>query len=282
MYRLTLLDPVDYLVIGHITRDLTPEGPRLGGTVAYAGLTARALGLRVGIVTSWDEQMPLGPLAEIPIVNVPSERTTTFEHIFAPDGRILKLRHRAENLDLNVIPDAWRNAAIVHLGPVAQEVEPNLVRHFPSALIGLTPQGWLRTWHQDRNVRPTEWPEASFVLDQAGAVVISVEDVGEDESRIEEMATYSRVLAVTEQSKGSRLYWHGDVRRFPAPEMEEVDATGAGDIYAAAFFTRLITTRDPWEAARFATQLASFSITRKGIDGIPTSKEIESCIVEVF
>lgn len=282
MYRLTLLDPVDYLVIGHITRDLTPEGPRLGGTVAYAGLTARALGLRVGIVTSWDEQMPLGPLAEIPIVNVPSERATTFEHIFAPDGRILKLRHRAENLDLNIIPDAWRNAPIVHLGPVAQEVEPNLVRHFPSALIGLTPQGWLRTWRPDQNIRPTEWPEASFVLDQAGAVVISVEDVGEDESRIEEMATYSRVLAVTEQSKGSRLYWHGDVRRFPAPEMEEVDATGAGDIYAAAFFTRLLTTRDPWEAARFATQVASFSISRKGLDGIPTQKEIESCIVEVF
>ncbi len=48
------LDPVDYLVIGHIARDLTPSGPRLGGTVAYSGLTARALGLRVGIVTSWD------------------------------------------------------------------------------------------------------------------------------------------------------------------------------------------------------------------------------------
>ncbi len=74
------------------------------------------------------------------------------------------------------------------------------------------------------------------MLDKAGAVVISLEDVDENETRIEEMATYSKVLAVTESSRGARLYWHGDVRRFLATEVEEVDPTGAGDIFAAAFF----------------------------------------------
>lgn len=44
--------PVDYLVIGHVTQDLTPSGPVLGGTAAYAALTARAMGLRVGVVTA--------------------------------------------------------------------------------------------------------------------------------------------------------------------------------------------------------------------------------------
>jgi sugar/nucleoside kinase (ribokinase family) len=131
-------------------------------------------------------------------------------------------------------------------------------------------------------VRPTEWPEASFVLEQAGAAVISVEDVDEDEKIIGEMATYSQVLAVTENSMGSRLYWHGDVRRFSALDLQEVDATGAGDIYATAFFTRLYTTRDPWESARFASQLASISITRPGLEGIPTPEEVQDCMIEVF
>ena len=36
MLQLNALEPVDYLVIGHLTRDLTAEGPRLGGTAAYA------------------------------------------------------------------------------------------------------------------------------------------------------------------------------------------------------------------------------------------------------
>ena len=40
------VEPVDYLAVGHITIDQTPDGPRLGGSVAYAALTAQALGLR--------------------------------------------------------------------------------------------------------------------------------------------------------------------------------------------------------------------------------------------
>jgi len=53
-------------------------------------------------------------------------------------------------------------------------------------------------------------------------------------------------------------------------------------VFAAAFFVRLFTTRDPWEAARFATLLASRSVTRIGLDGIPTSREIEECMLEVL
>jgi sugar/nucleoside kinase (ribokinase family) len=64
--------------------------------------------------------------------------------------------------------------------------------------------------------------------------------------------------------------------------VEEVDATGAGDIFAAAFFIRLFNTRDPWEAARFATALAAYSVTRVGLNGIPTKNEIESCLMEVL
>jgi sugar/nucleoside kinase (ribokinase family) len=61
-----------------------------------------------------------------------------------------------------------------------------------------------------------------------------------------------------------------------------VDATGAGDIFTAGFFVRLYQTRDPWEAARFATHLAAYSVTRRGLHGIPTHAEIEHCKMEVL
>jgi hypothetical protein len=282
MYRSTSLQRVDYLVIGHLTLDLVPGGPRLGGTAAYASLTALALGLRVGIVTSWGTELPLGPLASIPIINLPTEKSTTFENIATPEGRIQFVRSVAPSLDLNLIPDPWLNAPILHLGPVAQEVEPTLVRHFPNSLIGLTPQGWLREWDSEGRVTSTEWPESDFVLRQAGAAVISAEDVDNDEARIEEMATSCKVLAVTEGAGGARLFWNGDVRRFRASEYQEIDGTGAGDIFAAAFFFRLYMTRDPWEAARFATQLSAPSVTRIGLDSIPTAEEIKACLAEVL
>jgi sugar/nucleoside kinase (ribokinase family) len=282
MFKPVLLQPVDYLAIGHITSDISPLGAYMGGTVTYAALTARALGLRVGIVTSFGGEAPPSELNDIPLINYPSDHSTTFENIKTTQGRIQFIRHIASAINLNLIPDPWRNAPIVHLAPVAQEVEPTLVRHFPTALIGITPQGWLRAWNSEGRVSPTEWPEATFVLQRAGAAVISLEDVGRDENRIEEMAASCPILAVTEGAQGTRLYWHGDVRRYRPPEVEEVDSTGAGDIFAAAFFTRLQTTRDPWEAARFATQLAAFSVTRPGLSSIPTSQEIQECMVEVF
>jgi sugar/nucleoside kinase (ribokinase family) len=115
-----------------------------------------------------------------------------------------------------------------------------------------------------------------------GAAVLSVEDLEKDERRIDEMAALCHVLAVTEGNQGARLYWNGDVRRFRPPRVEVVDETGAGDIFAACFFARLSTTRDPWEAARFATQLSAISVSRPGLAGIPTPEEIEACTVEVY
>ena len=282
MHQILPLQPIDYLIIGHLAVDRTSNGLQLGGTATYAGLTAQALGLRVGIVTSWGTEIPVGPLATIPIVSFPSEHSTTFENVYTPDGRIQYLHSIAAPIHLNVIPDPWKNAAIVHLCPIAQEVDPSLVRNFPTALIGVTPQGWLRTWDASNRVRSTEWPEAAFVLQRAGAAVVSIEDIEHDKSRIDEMAAACRVLAVTEGANGTRLYWNGDIRRFRPPDVNEIDATGAGDIFATAFFIRLFTTRDPWEAARFATILAANSVTRVGLDSIPTAEEIQECMVEVY
>ena len=276
------LEPIDYLVIGHLSVDLTSNGPRLGGTAVYAALTAKALGMRVGIVSSWGMEIPIGSLKNIPLVNFPTDVSTTFENVYTPQGRVQFLRNNASGLDYYQVPEKWRSANIIHLAPVAQEVEPGMVRNFPEAFIGVTPQGWMRAWQGDGRVYTTEWPEASFVLERADAAVMSIEDVGGDESRVDEMAASCKVLVVTEAADGVRLFWNGDVRRFRPPAVKEVDPTGSGDIFAAAFFTRLFMTRDPWEAGRFATALSAFSVTRTGLDSIPTPEEINACMVEVF
>ena len=278
----TSIDPIDYLIIGHLTCDTQPIGCQLGGTAAYAALTARNLGLRPGIVTSYGPEISLEPLEGIPVVNLASDRSTTFENIHTETGRQQTILAVAENLGYHNIPESWRSTPIIHLAPIAKEIDSSIVRSLTNPLLGITPQGWLREWDQAGKVHHAEWPEAVFVMRHAGAVVISVADVGYDESIIEEFASACPVLAVTESDEGSRIYWNGDVRRFKPPQVAEIDTVGSGDIFAAAFFVRLYTTRDPWEAARFATQLAAFSVTRQGMNSIPTIDEIESCLVEVM
>ncbi len=276
------LEPVDYLVIGHVARDLTPKGSILGGTAAYSALTARALGLRVGVVTATGDDLSLGPLNGIPFVSIKSVSSTTYENIYSENGRVQYLRAQASRIDIKRIPDTWRSTSIIHLGPIANEVDSVLPDSFSPNLLGLTPQGWMRQWDSNGRVSPCEWTNSESALSQAGAVVISREDVNGDDELIEHMAGQTRILVVTEGAAGAVLYWHGDRRRFRAPTVREVDATGAGDIFAAAFFIRLLNTRDPWEATRFATLLASHSVERVGLDGIPTSLEIEQCAMVVI
>ncbi len=282
MFHVVSLEPVDYLAIGHLSVDLTANGPTLGGSVAYAALTARALGLRVGVVTAWGNELPLTALEGIPVVAAPAEHSTTFENIYTDSGRVQYIRHLAPKIDFSLVPEPWRRARIVHIAPLAQEVDPVLPSTFRATLLGLTAQGWLRTWDESGRVAPCEWPQADFALQNCAAAVLSVEDVGHDEEKLEWMAHHSRLLAVTDGALGSRLFWSGDSRRFRPPKVREVDATGAGDIFAAAFFIRLSETRDPWEAARFATNLASYSVTRPGLMGVPTAQEIHTCLMEIL
>ena len=281
MSDLALLEPVDYLVIGHVAHDLTPEGPRLGGTAAYSALTAMALGLRVGIVTASGPETSLADLEDIPIISIESPNSTIFENIYTEQGRIQYLRGQATRIDFNLVPEVWRRAPIIHLGPIANEMDAVLPETFAPDLLGLTPQGWMRQWDSECRVSRGEWQDADAALARANAVVISREDVNGDDELIERMAHQTRVLVVTESAAGAVLYWNGDRRRFSAPKVKEVDATGAGDVFAAAFFYRLLNTRDPWEATRFATRLASCSVTRPGLEGIATKGEVAVCMIEV-
>jgi len=282
MDQIAKLEPIDYLVIGHITRDLTPEGPIMGGTASFSTLTAKAVGLKVGVVTSWGCDIPLGPMGKIPIINQPTETSTTFKNISTSNGRLQIIQNIAKPLHNASIPSNWFNTPIVHLGPIAREIAPELVELFPNSMIGVTPQGWLRSWDDDGRIIMSEWQESTQVLKNCQVAIISIEDVGGNESTIESMTSKCPIFVVTEGHLGSRVYWHGDVRRFNAPKVNEIDSTGAGDIFSAAFFIQFNKTGNPWEAARFATQLASLSVTRQGVAGVPTKDEVQVAFSEVF
>jgi sugar/nucleoside kinase (ribokinase family) len=274
--------PLDYLMIGHLTIDRTPMGDTLGGTALYSALTARALGLNAAILTSYGQELNLNILGDIPLENIKTGRSTTFENISTESGRSQRIFHTASKINPDQVPDKWQKAQIVHLGPVAQEIDYGVIDYFSSSFIGLTPQGWMRQWDQDGWVTSAGWPQFGEVLAKVDAAVISMEDIGADESILAEMVSICPALAVTEGAEGVRMYWNGDVRRFRPQEVDSVDTVGAGDIFAAALFTRMVATRDPWGAARFATNLAAYSVTRTGVLSIPTESEIKSSLVEVL
>lgn len=274
--------PIDYLLIGHITHDLKNGSYTPGGTVTFSGITAKALGYRVGIVTSLPDECDYSYLDGIQVHRIPAAQPTTFKNIQTDKGREQLAFAKAEILDYPMIPLEWRDTPIVHLGPVLQEVDLGLLEQFPKSFVGVTPQGWLRNVEDDNRVTYLPWTDNLDALSLTDATIISVEDVRGDEDAIEAFAQVNKVLVVTEGYNGARLYWNGDVRSFTAPKVTQVDPTGAGDIFAASFFTRLCETKNPWEAAKFAVSIASASVSRPGLAGIPTRAEINQAKVEVL
>ncbi len=275
--HLSLVTELDYLVIGHVTRDLVDGTFTVGGTVSYAARTVRALGCRVGVVTSASPDLDLSQVLDGALITrFPATTTTTFKNIYISDGRRQVLHTVAETLVPEMVPPNWR-AAIVHLGPVARECAPALVNAFGNAFVGVTPQGWMRRWDQAGRVSCCQWEEAEKLLARADAVVLSEEDVAGDEALVAQYAAQTRLLVVTRGAAGCTVYTGGQSRRFPAPAMPEVDPTGAGDIFAATFFVWLQRRGDPWMAARFANCVAARSVTRAGLSGTPSPEEVACC-----
>lgn len=275
-------NPINYLVIGHITQDLVEGGVLLGGTASYATLTANALNQRTALITSCPKWLALPELNQIRIFRKYSQYATTFENIEKEGKRQQHVHQTAAMIGNDDIPEEYLNAKIVHLGPIAGEIYPTIIDLFPNAFIGITPQGWMREWKADGQVHYRHWSNPDALLKRADAVVLSIEDLQGNENLINEYAHSTRVLAVTEGKDGARIYWNSDVHHITAPKVDLCDPTGAGDVFAAVFFTRLFATRNPWEAGEQAVQLASQSVARVGLSGIPTKKEVQNSSVEVI
>ncbi|MCA1647924.1 MAG: PfkB family carbohydrate kinase [Chloroflexi bacterium] len=271
---------IEYLLLGHVTVDrLDDKRVALGGTATYAALTARNMGARVGVHTSAAYEPGLiDTLGGVLVARMPAEFTTCFVNEYIDSKRRQTIESVAEKLSYEQILPEWRNPPVVHLGPLNQELDASLVSRFPRSLIGVTPQGWMRAWDADGLVRQVEWADAARVLAKADAVIISEDDVPH-KSVIDDWASRARMLVVTLGEGGCNVYRRGEPEVFHSAAFKsanEVDPTGAGDVFAAAFLWHLHKSGGDWQmAADWANCVASFVVERRGVAGVPKLAEVE-------
>ena len=264
----------DFLAIGHMTRDRTPDGFASGGAVTYGALTAQGMGLKAAIVTSASvDNQTSSNTRDIPVHEVPATETTTFHNVYSGGKRIQFLEGIGSPIMPNDVPVSWRSAPLVLLGPVVGEVTSQMALSFPDSLVVASIQGWLRRWDFEGRVTPKPW-EGREVLPHIDAAVVSIGDIG-DRRLIDLWAKITPVLIVTMGGEGARLHseggWH-DIAPFPTTE---VDSTGAGDVFAGAYLAKYHETRQPLESARFASCAASFCVEADGVAGIPTVAQVQ-------
>jgi sugar/nucleoside kinase (ribokinase family) len=111
---------------------------------------------------------------------------------------------------------------------------------------------------------------------------LSTEDTPDADTFACKYSSGGPATVVTAGAAGARLYRHGElshtVRPVPA---HEVDPTGAGDCFLAAFVVRLLECGDEREAGQFAAASAAIAVEGSGIASIPSREQVQSRFREV-
>ena len=273
-------EAIDYLVIGHVVRDISGKGFRPGGTATFSAITASKLGYKVGVVTSTNDQKLLKAFQDnnISVRVVPAITSTVFDNTYKGASRTQRVLSTASPITSRHVPEKWKKTPIVHLGPVAQELKTSISKIFsPSSLIGITPQGWLRKWNEGSFVSFQPWVKSDELLKNSSIIITSLEDFGGNREELQKVVAMAPTVVVTLAEKGALLYKKGnEVGSFSTRSANAIDPTGAGDVFAAAYLIRLFETKDHKQACHFANTVASLSTEGKGIKGIPSRNTVES------
>lgn len=262
---------MDYLLIGHILDDLLPDGSKiLGGTPSYSGIVSQALGNTTRIVTSCNTDLSL--LDGIDIHNIPTKHSTTFRNNYTAAGRSQEWLHTAQPIGYGDVPKDWYKSDVVHIAPMAGELLCSIMMAFPNSLTCVTTQGWLRGKTLKNRVIFLMAELLLEYLAYADIVVLSLEDCAGNRGLCDAILHTPKIGIETLGPQGCRVYWNNKCEWVgPAPKVEEIEPTGAGDVFAAALFTHYAKSGNILESADFANKIASLSVT---VAGIPALKDL--------
>ena len=266
---------IRYACIGHCCHDKTDNGYDLGGTAAYSAFVANDLGADVKIITSvgsdflyTDEIVKKG----IGLFNLESEETTVFENIYGQGARQQFIHSRAEDLISQKVLPHINDIDILHLCPIANEVDYEILKQFTGGFIGATIQGSLRCWEGDGKIYPCkmEWERLKGIE----VVIISDEDVIGLDRAIENLKEVVPYVVVTMGAKGAKLIIGKASLFLPSFNITPRRETGAGDTFATAFFINYYKSKDPFNACIYAHAVTSLVLERDNGMGFPGEDEI--------
>lgn len=284
---MSALAPPDYLAIGHITVDILDDDIRvLGGSALYAGLTAARFGLRVGVLTRGNFES-FGPeitealrayAGEVEIIMQESSTATVHRLQMIAGRRVQETRSWAGPIDLSGLPPQWRSAPIIHLAPVAQEIEPRQAGRLNPGYLGVTPQGWMRSWSGSRRGRVSldQLRLPPDLVSRIDAMVLSVTEQAHARELIDAVGRRS-LVAVTRGPAPAQVIDRGRTLEIPSYPVRVVDDTGAGDIFATVLFALRAEHASVPAAGRLAAATAALRISSGvGPAAIPTRVEAEA------
>jgi hypothetical protein len=259
------------LVVGHATLDLLGDALAPGGSAYYAAHTLAALGAEVRVLTCAGTDLPSTAFAGLDVRVLPAPRTTRFENLHDPSGRRTQRAHAvAPPLEPSALPGAWLAPDLLLLAPVAGELAPEaFVGVVRARVAGLCVQGLVREVRAAGEVAPRPLRSAPGALAGIDAAFLGDDEAAGQPELADELAAAVPIVAWTHGARGSEVLASGRVLRAGVHPAREVDPTGAGDAYAAAFLFALARGGTPRDAARLGAAAASIVVEGPGGSALP-------------
>jgi 1D-myo-inositol 3-kinase len=266
---------VEVLVAGNYCHDRlvtrAADGSRaeteaLGGSAAYATSVLRALGARFRVVAKVGADFRSGYLDRVPSpIVVPGARTTSFVDDYTlGEERVATLLAACEPIRPGELGAGSAEVAIAC--PIAGELPPETLLALRSRARVLVAdiQGLIRRADADGRVTHARWDKTPFA---ALADRIDYLKIGSGEADGLDLAALSRRTHVilTRDARGCTLIREGRATDVPAFPATEVDRTGAGDCFLAAFSCALARGRAPEDAAVIGCWAGALAVSRLGI-----------------
>ena len=123
-------------------------------------------------------------------------------------------------------------------------------------------------------VSAREWARPERDLLGVHVLFLSEHDLPEAEARARALLALVPMIALTRGWRGLTLLTRQGTYEVPSLPRPEVDPTGAGDVFAAAFLVRYQESGDPLEAAAFGACAASCAVEGVGASTLGDRDEV--------
>ncbi|MBD3191701.1 MAG: hypothetical protein GF308_13720 [Candidatus Heimdallarchaeota archaeon] len=275
------------VVVGSITEDVikTPSSKLnrfIGGVPVYAASVATALNEWIGVVSKVGLDFPVKNLrllkkfnADLAGLKISGNTSMRFENRYDSTGvRTQRLLSSSEPISIKDLPSQYYNTPIIHLGPVFNEIDVELLSqvrgHFK--IISLDGQGFTRTVaEQGQRIVLEPWLHYEDYLPKIDILKVddtelkSITSANTLQEGVEKvLETGLKLLVITRAHKGAIIYQGKKRYDIPAFPTKVADATGAGDTFITAFLFEYFRTKDSYNSGLFAAATASFKISTAG------------------
>ncbi len=253
------------LIAGPLTLDRfsgeTPVRESPGGAVLFAARTAEAFGIRPLVLTKVNRE----PLL--------------FDHAYVDGERRLRLEHPPRSaIGALDVPNGWPEPRTILLCPlIAGDLDvTSFLDRWPGTRVGLLAQGMQRRRLDDGAVRVVGAPSPALLTAAREGVTIflSREEIARwSPGAAARLASRAERLIITEGTNGARVINRdGTESHIAAVPAQPVDATGAGDVFAAAFILGLRAGLSV--AGRLAAAAAACEVETLGPAPLPPLAQI--------